>query len=43
MGTRGDWVQFPEDAVEIEIRKRAGNPDTSEAKELEEKVESLLK
>jgi Predicted nucleotide-binding protein containing TIR-like domain len=37
MGTRGDWAQFPEDAVELEIHKRAGNPDTSKAKELEEK------
>ena len=33
MGTRGDWVQFPEDAVEKEIRKRAGDPDINKAEE----------
>src|SRR5882672_3932962 len=27
-GTRGNWIQFPEDAVETEINRRAGNPDT---------------
>src|SRR5882724_7873355 len=27
MGTTGDWVQFPEDAVEKAIRAQAGNPD----------------
>jgi len=37
MGTRGNWVQFPEGVVETEIRKRAGNPDTSEAQEAAEK------
>lgn len=31
MGTRGDWVQFPEDAVETAIKKLAGNPDTTKA------------
>jgi len=31
MGTRGDWLQFPEDAVEAEIRRRAGSPDTAKA------------
>lgn len=36
-GTRGDWVQFPEDEVEKEIRKRAGNPDTTKAQEAAEK------
>jgi hypothetical protein len=33
MGTRGDWVQFPEDAVETAIKKRAGNPDATKAQE----------
>lgn len=33
MGTRGDWVQFPEEAVEAAIKKRAGNPDTTKAEE----------
>jgi hypothetical protein len=33
MGTRGNWVQFPEDVVETEIKKRAGNPDTTKAQE----------
>lgn len=37
MGTRGDWVQFPEDEVEKQIRKRAGNPDTTKAQEAAEK------
>ncbi len=37
MGTRGDWVQFPEDAVENEIKKRAGNPDIAKAQEAAEK------
>lgn len=30
MGTRGNWQEFPEGAIETEIRSRAGNPDTSE-------------
>ena len=37
MGSRGNWVQFPEDAVEIEIGKRAGNPDTTKAQEAGDK------
>lgn len=37
MGTRGDWVQFPEDAVETAIKKRAGNPDTTKAQEAADK------
>src|ERR1039458_855431 len=36
LGSRGNWVQFPEDAVEIEIRKRARNPDTTNAHEAAE-------
>jgi Predicted nucleotide-binding protein containing TIR-like domain len=31
LGTLGDWEEFPEGVVEEEIRKRAGNPDLSEA------------
>lgn len=31
MGTRGDWGEFPQGAVEAEIRRRAGNPDLSRA------------
>jgi hypothetical protein len=42
MGTRGDWVQFPEDAVEKAIRKRAGNPDTNKAQEAADKVRKLF-
>src|SRR5258708_30105419 len=42
MGTRGNWVQFPEDAIEREIRKRAGNPDTTKAKEVAEKSRTFF-
>lgn len=37
MGTRGAWVQFPEEEVENEIRRRAGNPDITGAVEAAEK------
>jgi hypothetical protein len=33
LGTKGHWVQFPEDAVETEIKRLAGNPDTAKAQE----------
>jgi hypothetical protein len=33
MGTRGDWVQFPEEAVGTAIKKRAGNPSMTKAEE----------
>lgn len=33
MGTRGNWEQFPEGAVEAAIKKLAGNPDMTEAEE----------
>jgi hypothetical protein len=36
-GTSGDWVQFPEGAVETEIKKRAGKPNTTEAQEAADK------
>src|SRR5664279_5283873 len=42
MGTQGDWVQFPEDAVEAEIRKRAKNPDTTKAQGAAEKGRKFL-
>src|SRR5436309_11810650 len=32
MGTRGNWQQFPDGAVEKAIRSRAGDPDTSACK-----------
>ena len=40
--TSGDWRQFPEDAVEIEIKKRAGNPDITEAQQAAEKGKKLF-
>src|SRR5271167_4780704 len=36
-GTRGEWQEFPEDAVETEIRMRAGYPDTTKAREAADK------
>jgi hypothetical protein len=42
MGTCGDWVQFPEGAVETEIKKRAKNPDTTNAREAAEKARKCL-
>jgi predicted nucleotide-binding protein with TIR-like domain len=42
MGTRGDWVQFPEDAVETEIKKLAGNPDTTKAQGAADKGRSFV-
>ncbi len=40
--TRGHWVQFPEDVVETEIKKRAGDPDTAKAQEFAEKGRKLF-
>ena len=42
MGTRGDWVQFAEDVVEAEIRKRAGNPDTTKAQAAADRVRKIV-
>ena len=42
MGTRGDWVQYPEDAVETAIKKMAGNPDTTKAQEAADKGRKFL-
>jgi len=42
MGTCGDWLQFPEDEVEKQIRKRAGNPDTTKAQETAEKGRTFV-
>jgi hypothetical protein len=42
MGTRGDWVQFPEGAVEKAIRKLAGNPDTTKAQAAADKGREFL-
>jgi hypothetical protein len=33
MGSRGDWQEFPADVVQAEIRRRAGDPDLSQALE----------
>jgi hypothetical protein len=40
--TRGDWMEFQEGDVETEIRKRAGNPDTRQAKETAAKARGIL-
>jgi hypothetical protein len=42
MGTRGNWQEFPEGVVEAEIRRRAGDPDFSEAQKLADKGEKLF-
>ena len=42
MGTRGDWMQFPEDAVETAIKKRAGNPDISKAQQASDECRRVL-
>jgi len=42
MGTRGAWVPFPEDAVEIEIKKRAGNPNITKARATAEKCRKFV-
>jgi hypothetical protein len=42
MGTRGHWQEFPDGVVEAEIRKRAGNPDVTEARTLAEKGQGLF-
>jgi hypothetical protein len=42
MGTRGEWMQFPEDVVETEIKKRAGDPDTSKAEEAAAKARKVF-
>jgi hypothetical protein len=36
-GTRGHWEQFPEGVVEAEIKRRAGNPDTTTSQEAAER------
>ena len=41
-GSTGDWTEFPQGFVEAEIRKRAGNPDLSEAIEASKKARLLL-
>jgi len=41
-GTRGDWEQFPEGAVEKEIRRLAGNPDISKAEKAFEESGKFL-
>jgi len=38
MGTSGEWEEFSRDVVEAEIRRRAGNPDLSQASEASNKV-----
>lgn len=38
MGTTGEWEEFDPDFVKAEIRKRAGNPDLSQALEISKKV-----
>lgn len=42
MGTRGAWREFPEDVVEAEIRRRAGNPDLSDARHASGKARELV-
>lgn len=42
VGTRGHWKEFPEGAVETEIRSRAGNPDTAEAQNAANKGRKLF-
>jgi predicted nucleotide-binding protein len=42
MGTSGAWEEFPEGTVEAEIRKRAGNPDTTKAQAAAEKGRKFL-
>jgi hypothetical protein len=42
MGTRGSWMQFPEDAVETEIERRAGNPDITKAQNAADNARTLL-
>ena len=42
MGTRGPWAEFREGVVEAEIRKRAGNPDMTEAQEAADKSRRIF-
>jgi len=42
IGTRGSWSQFPDGAVEAEIKKRAGNPDITIAQKAADKGRTLL-
>ena len=42
MGTSGEWEEFSRDVVEAEIRRRAGNPDLSQASEASNKVRLLF-
>jgi len=41
-GTRGNWQEFPEGAIEAEIRKRADNPDTSTAEAASQKARGVF-
>jgi hypothetical protein len=42
IGTRGNWREFPEDTVKGEIKRRAGNPDLSEAREAAAKAHEFF-
>jgi hypothetical protein len=42
MGSRGEWEEFSPDLVKEEIRRRAGNPDLSQASETSNKVRLLF-
>jgi len=42
MGSTGEWEEFSSDVVEEEIRKRAGNPDLSQALVVSNKARILL-
>jgi hypothetical protein len=42
MGTTGSWMQYPEGAVEAEIKRRAGDPETTKAGEEAEKGRKFL-
>lgn len=42
MGTSGEWEEFPADVVEAEVRRRAGDPDLSQAIEASNKVRLLF-
>jgi hypothetical protein len=42
MGSRGDWEELPAETVEAAVRKRAGNPDLTEALAASKKARSLF-
>ena len=42
-GTRGDWREHQEGAIEGEIRKRAGDPDTAAAEAVSEKAREFFR